>query len=209
MRVRDFTTVGKPLEAMKESGIPYEIFFLDASDDVIVKRFKETRRAHPLAMDGRIEDGIAREREQIAYLKKNATYILDTSHMLIRDLKKEINDIYASNKDYGNLYLNILSFGFKYGIPADADLVFDVRFLPNPYYIDELKSETGRDKSVHDYVMSFEESHVFLEKLEGYAGLSDTQLCQGGKEPAGDSNRLYRWQAPLGVSGGRDICHAQ
>ncbi|HAL32383.1 MAG TPA: RNase adapter RapZ [Lachnospiraceae bacterium] len=196
------TTVGKPLEAMKESGIPYEIFFLDASDDVIVKRFKETRRAHPLAMDGRIEDGIAREREQIAYLKKNATYILDTSHMLIRDLKKEINDIYASNKDYGNLYLNILSFGFKYGIPADADLVFDVRFLPNPYYIDELKSETGRDKSVHDYVMSFEESHVFLEKLKDMLVFLIPNYVKEGK------NQLV---IAIGCTGGkhRSVCLAE
>ena len=125
-------TVKKPLESLKTQGIDYEIFFLDAEDSVLVKRFKETRRAHPLAMEGRIEDGISEERKQLAYLRENATYILDTSHMLIRDLKKEINDIYAANKNYGNLYVNILSFGFKYGIPADADLVFDVRFLPNP-----------------------------------------------------------------------------
>ena len=114
--------------------------------------------------------------------------------MLIRDLKKEINDIYAANKSYGNLYVNILSFGFKYGIPADADLVFDVRFLPNPFYIEELKNDTGRDKSVHDYVMSFEEAHIFLKKLQdmilflmpNYVKEGKNQLviavgCTGGK----------------------------
>ena len=187
-------TVKKPLEELKEQGIDYEIFFLDAEDSVLVKRFKETRRAHPLAMEGRIEDGIEEERKQLKYLRDNATYILDTSHMLIRDLKKEINDIYAANKNYGNLYVNILSFGFKYGIPADADLVFDVRFLPNPFYIDELKNDTGRDKNVHDYVMSFEEAHTFLKKLQdmilflipNYVKEGKNQLviavgCTGGK----------------------------
>lgn len=184
----------KPLEMLKEQGVSYEIFFLDAEDSVLVKRFKETRRAHPLAMEGRIEDGITEERKQLDYLRKNATYILDTSHMLIRDLKKEINNIYAANKNYGNLYVNILSFGFKYGIPADADLVFDVRFLPNPFYIDELKNDTGKDQNVHDYVMSFEEAHVFLKKLQemilflipNYVKEGKNQLviavgCTGGK----------------------------
>ena len=184
----------KPLEDLKAQGISYEIFFLDAEDSVLVKRFKETRRAHPLALEGRIEDGIAEERKQLEYLRKNATIILDTSHMLIRDLKKEINDIYAANKSYGNLYVNILSFGFKYGIPADADLVFDVRFLPNPFYIEELKNHTGRDRNVHDYLMSFEEAHIFLEKLRemvlflipNYVKEGKNQLviavgCTGGK----------------------------
>lgn len=184
----------KPLETLKSQGVMYEIFFLDAEDSILVKRFKETRRAHPLAMGGRIEDGIAEERKQLEYLRRNATYILDTSHMLIRDLKKEINDIYAANKNYGNLYINILSFGFKYGIPADADLVFDVRFLPNPFYIDELKNDTGMDKNVRDYVMSFDEAHVFLSKLQdmilflipNYVKEGKNQLviavgCTGGK----------------------------
>ncbi len=184
----------KPLETLKSQGVMYEIFFLDAEDSILVKRFKETRRAHPLAMEGRIEDGIAEERKQLEYLRRNATYILDTSHMLIRDLKKEINDIYAANKNYGNLYINILSFGFKYGIPADADLVFDVRFLPNPFYIDELKNDTGMDKNVRDYVMSFDEAHVFLSKLQdmilflipNYVKEGKNQLviavgCTGGK----------------------------
>lgn len=184
----------KPLETLKSQGVMYEIFFLDAEDSILVKRFKETRRAHPLAMEGRIEDGIAEERKQLEYLRRNATYILDTSHMLIRDLKKEINYIYAANKNYGNLYINILSFGFKYGIPADADLVFDVRFLPNPFYIDELKNDTGMDKNVRDYVMSFDEAHVFLSKLQdlilflipNYVKEGKNQLviavgCTGGK----------------------------
>ncbi len=192
----------KPLEDLKEQGISYEIFFLDAEDSVLVKRFKETRRAHPLAPEGRIEDGIAEERKQLDYLRKNATYILDTSHMLIRDLKKEINDIYSANKSYGNLYVNILSFGFKYGIPTDADLVFDVRFLPNPYYIDELKNDTGRDKSVHDYVMSFEEAHLFLEKLQDMLLFLIPNYVKEGK------NQLV---IAVGCTGGRhrSVCLAE
>ena len=192
----------KPLEDMKAQGIAYEIFFLDAEDSVLVKRFKETRRAHPLAMGGRIEDGIAEERKQLDYLRKNATYILDTSHMLIRDLKKEINDIYAANKNYGNLYLSILSFGFKYGIPVDADLVFDVRFLPNPFYIEELKNDTGKDKSVHDYVMSFEEAHVFLSKLQDMIRFLIPNYVKEGK------NQLV---IAIGCTGGkhRSVCLAE
>ncbi len=192
----------KPLEDLKAQGIAYEIFFLDAEDSVLVKRFKETRRAHPLAMGGRIEDGIAEERKQLDYLRKNATYILDTSHMLIRDLKKEINDIYAANKNYGNLYLSILSFGFKYGIPVDADLVFDVRFLPNPFYIEELKNDTGKDKSVHDYVMSFEEAHVFLSKLQDMIRFLIPNYVKEGK------NQLV---IAIGCTGGkhRSVCLAE
>ena len=191
-----------PLEALKAQGISYEIVFLDADDAVLLKRFKETRRAHPLAIDGRIEDGIAEDRKQLKYLRKNATYILDTSHMLIRDLKKEINGIYAANKNYGNLYVNILSFGFKYGIPADADLVFDVRFLPNPFYIEELKNDTGRDKSVHDYVMSFEEAHTFLKKLQDMVLFLIPNYVKEGK------NQLV---IAVGCTGGkhRSVCLAE
>ncbi len=191
-----------PLEALKAQGISYEIIFLDADDAVLLKRFKETRRAHPLAIDGRIEDGIAEDRKQLKYLRKNATYILDTSHMLIRDLRKEINDIYAANKNYGNLYVNILSFGFKYGIPADADLVFDVRFLPNPFYIEELKNDTGKDKSVHDYVMSFEEAHSFLKKLQDMVLFLIPNYVKEGK------NQLV---IAVGCTGGkhRSVCLAE
>ncbi len=192
----------KPLENMKTQGIAYEIFFLDAEDSVLVKRFKETRRSHPLAMEGRIEDGIAEERKQLDYLRKNATYILDTSHMLIRDLKKEINGIYAANKNYGNLYVSILSFGFKYGIPSDADLVFDVRFLPNPFYIEELKNDTGKDKNVHDYLMSFEEAHVFLKKLQDMVLFLIPNYVKEGK------NQLV---IAIGCTGGkhRSVCLAE
>lgn len=193
------------LESLRKRGNVCEILFLDASDDALIKRFKETRRSHPLVANGRVEDGIKEERKQLEYLKKNATYIIDTSHMLTRELKTELNDIFAKNKSYGNLFITILSFGYKYGIPNDADLVFDVRFLPNPYYIDELKDHTGNDPEVQDYVMSFEGAGIFLDKLEdmlmflipNYVIEGKNQLviaigCTGGKHRSVTlANKLY------------------
>lgn len=163
------TGIGKIAETFDElhaKGVSYDILYLDASDDVLIKRFKETRRAHPYALNGRVEEGIKKERKELSYLKEQATYILDTSQMLTRELKAEIDQIFSKNKTFSNIYVTVLSFGFKYGIPSDADLVFDVRFLPNPYYIDDLKAKTGNDREVQDYVCSFKEASVFLDKLE-------------------------------------------
>ena len=154
------------LEHLTMEGRPYEILYLDAGDEVLVKRFKETRRMHPLAKDGRVDRGIAEERRRLQYLKKHAEYIIDTSKLLTRELKTELEKIFVSNQEFKNLVITILSFGFKYGIPSDSDLVFDVRFLPNPYYVDELKAKSGNDKEVQDYVMGFEVSEKFLDKLE-------------------------------------------
>jgi UPF0042 nucleotide-binding protein len=122
---------------------------------------------HPLCtpQENRIEDGIRKERQILAEMKKRADYIIDTSKLLTRELKEEIDRIFVQNGEYNNLMVSIVSFGFKHGIPADADLVFDVRFLPNPFYIDELKYMTGNDKGVQDYVMSFPEAGQFLDKL--------------------------------------------
>lgn len=144
----------------------YKILFLDANTEILVKRFKETRRTHPLAGVGRVDKGIEIERKKIAFLKQRADIIIDTSHLLIRDLKCEMDKIFLEGKQYSNFVITVLSFGFKYGIPADADLIFDVRFLPNPYYIPELKKKTGNDKDVYDFVMSSKESGIFLNKLE-------------------------------------------
>ena len=154
------------LEGFKESGMDYEILFLDASDDVLIKRYKETRRNHPLAGDGRVDKGIPKERAYVEQLRQKADYILDTSRLLTRELKVELNKIFVENKEFKNLYVTVLSFGFKYGIPSDADLVFDVRFLPNPYYIEEMRPKTGNDREVREFVMNNEKSTQFLEKLE-------------------------------------------
>ena len=158
--------VEQALTALEKAGCIYEILFMDANDEILVKRFKETRRNHPYVSNGRVEDGIHKERQELEYLKKNATYIFDTSQLLTRELKAEIDKVFSKNKGFNNLFITILSFGYKYGIPNDADLVFDVRFLPNPYYIDELKTKTGNDSEVQDYVMSFKEAGTFLDKLE-------------------------------------------
>lgn len=162
---RSLDEVSSVLEHLKASGVAYQILYLEASDEVLVKRYKETRRTHPLAKQGRVEDGIRQEREKLLYLKENATYILDTSQLLTRELKKALEQILAGEKSFKNLMITVLSFGFKYGIPSDCDLVFDVRFLPNPYYVEGLKYKTGNDKEVQDFVMGYELSHTFLDKL--------------------------------------------
>ena len=162
---RSLDEMASVLENLKASGVAYQILYLEASDEVLVKRYKETRRAHPLAKQGRVEDGIRLEREKLLYLKENATYILDTSQLLTRGLKKALEQILVEEKNFKNLMITVLSFGFKYGIPNDCDLVFDVRFLPNPYYVDGLKYKTGNDEEVQDFVMGYEISHIFLGKL--------------------------------------------
>ncbi len=163
---KSFQYVENVLDKLKEKGYQYEILFMDASDRTIIKRYKETRRAHPLAPDGRVEDGIAQERKALQKIKHRADYVIDTSNLLNRELKEELVKIFLDNKKYNSLMVSVMSFGFKHGIPADADLVFDVRFLPNPFYIDELKHQTGNDKPVQDYVLSFPQTKEFLHKLE-------------------------------------------
>ncbi len=155
------------LANLKNDNFKYEILFLDASDAVLVKRFKETRREHPLARGGRVEDGIKEERGRIGFLREIADYIVDTSGLLTRELKKEVNKLLSAEKEYSNMIVSIVSFGYKNGIPRDADLVFDVRFLPNPYYVDELKKHTGNDKPVQDYVMQSGEAEEFMTRLYG------------------------------------------
>lgn len=154
------------LDRLRENGFVYETLFLDAGESVLLKRYKETRRRHPLSLSGeRVEEGIAREREILRKIREKADYVIDTSNLLTRELKEELDRIFIRNEEYSSLMVNIVSFGFKYGIPADADLVFDVRFLPNPFYIEELKQHTGNEKEVQDFVMGYRESHEFLDKL--------------------------------------------
>ncbi|MFW5629835.1 MAG: RNase adapter RapZ [Acetivibrio ethanolgignens] len=154
------------LGELEKGGYQMEVLFLEASTQVLVKRFKETRRTHPLTGVGRVDKGIELERKQLEFLRHRADYVIDTSHLLVRELKGQVDRIAAGEGGIRNFFITVLSFGFKYGIPADADLIFDVRFLPNPYYLPELKEKTGRDKKVYDYVMSSPEAGVFLDKLE-------------------------------------------
>lgn len=182
------------LQALKESQFNYEILFLDSNDDVLIKRYKETRRNHPLARNGRVEDGIRIERQRIAFLRKEADYIIDTTSLLTRELKAELDKIFIENAEYNNFIVSIVSFGFKYGIPRDADLVFDVRFLPNPYYDLELRSLTGNDEAIQNFVMQYDEAKEFMNKIsdlleflipnyikEGKNGLVVAIGCTGGK----------------------------
>ena len=194
-RGQSLDELAEVLGELDGAGMKYEILFLESSDNVLIKRYKETRRFHPLAgNDSRVDEGIQKERERILFLKKKADYLIDTSHMLTRELKRELNKIFVQNKEYKNLYISVLSFGFKYGIPPDADLVFDVRFLPNPYYIEELRPHSGNDRQVRDYVMDNKKAEIFLEKMTdlveflipNYVQEGKTQLvigigCTGGK----------------------------
>ena len=153
------------LDTLEAEGYHYEILFLEADNNVLVKRYKETRRNHPLALQGRVDKAIEAERVELSFIKQRANYILDTSHMLIRELKHEIDRIFLGEEEYENFFVTLLSFGFKYGIPEDSDLVFDVRFLPNPFYIPELKPLTGNDRAVYDYVMAAEQAQIFQKQL--------------------------------------------
>lgn len=205
---QSFGDAMKILDRMRQNGFIFEVLFMDASDSTLVKRYKESRRVHPLCTpeDSRVEHGISKEREILTEMKKKADYIIDTSKLLTRELKEEIDRIFVKNGEYNNLIISIMSFGFKHGIPADADLVFDVRFLPNPFYIDELKYMTGNDKGVQEYVMGFPEAGQFMDKLEdmlrflipNYIKEGKYQLvvaigCTGGKHRSVTlANELYR-----------------
>ena len=174
-------TVNKVLDNLSELSIHYEILYLDCEDPVLIKRYKETRRQHPLAVGGRIEDGIRSERKKMKFLKERADYIIDTTQMLIRDLKGEIDKIFVKNEPYQNFYITILSFGFKYGIPSDADIVFDVRFLPNHYYVEGLRQKTGNEPEVRNYVMNCKEAGSFLDKIEDLIIFLVPQYIKEGK----------------------------
>ncbi len=182
------------LDYIRSRGFSYQILFLDAEDNVLIKRYKETRRIHPLAQQKRLEEGIAAERKALAFLKKRADFVLDTGTLFSRDLKEELLNIFYHGKEYPRIFVNILSFGFMYGVPADADLLFDVRFLPNPFYEPKLRMQTGEDAPVRDYVFADAHAAVFLDKLYDmlsfllplYIAEGKTQLmvgigCTGGQ----------------------------
>lgn len=203
---QSFSEVEGILDQLRENGYVFEILFMEAGEDVLIKRYKESRRVHPLALEGRVEDGVRKERQILQGIRSKADYVIDSSRLLTRELKEELDRIFVRNEEYNSLMITLLSFGFKNGIPADADLVFDVRFLPNPYYIEELKHKTGNDKEVSDYVMSFPEAGQFLDKLTdmmnflipGYIKEGKYQLviaigCTGGKHRSVTlANELYK-----------------
>ncbi|MXQ55647.1 RNase adapter RapZ [Shimazuella alba] len=188
-----FATLLDSLRQLEEQhGISHQILFLEADDDTLVRRYKETRRRHPLAIGGTPLDGIRQERALLQELREKANNVIDTSRLRPLELKQQIQDLQNASKS--EAFVTFMSFGFKHGIPIDADLVFDVRFLPNPHYIDELRPQTGREKIVSDYVMKWEETQIFLNKItdlltflipqykkEGKSQLVAAIGCTGGK----------------------------
>ncbi len=186
--------LNETLDKWRKENTPYEILFLDASDSILIKRYKETRRKHPLAGSGRIDEGIGKERERLGFLKEKADYIIDTSQLLTKELRKELEKIFINNQNYRNLFVTVLSFGFKYGIPADADLVFDVRFLPNPYYVEELRQHTGEELPVQEFVKRGGTAEIFLEKVYDMLGFLIPNYVAEGK------NQLV---VAIGCTGGK------
>ena len=162
---KNLEKMSEVLKNMKAKEQNYEILFLDCNNNTLIKRFKETRRSHPMGDRDSVENEINEERAKLEFLREQADYIIDTSNLLVKELRGEIEKIFVLNRDYRNLFVTIMSFGFKHGVPADCVLVFYLRFLPNPYYVPELKHKTGNQKEVQDYVLNSPVSHEFLNKL--------------------------------------------
>ena len=177
-----FEALHESLNVLRNEKYPFEVLYLDCADDILLKRYKMTRRNHPLAINRQIPEGIKMERAILEPLKEIADCIIDTSNMKPRDLKDEIKNI------------SVVSFGFKHGIPTDSDLVFDVRFLPNPYYLEELRNKTGDDQDVRDYVMNSEISHQFYSKLLDMINFLVPQYVKEGK---------HHLVISIGCTGGR------
>ena len=190
---QSFEDVNQLVARLRET-YTFEILFLESADSVLLKRYKESRRVHPLSVDGDLMSGITRERALLASIKQAADYVIDTTNLLTRELKAELDRIFVSNQAYNSLMVNVMSFGFKHGIPQDADLVFDVRFLPNPFYIDELKQKTGLDREVQDYVMGFPEAHEFVDKLTDLVEFLIPHYISEGK---------YQLVIAIGCTGGQ------
>jgi UPF0042 nucleotide-binding protein len=191
---QSFEDAADVLLQIRENGHHVEILFMDADEKALIKRYKESRRIHPLAQNGRIEDGVKKEKQILTKIRSMADYVIDTSNLLTRELKQELDRIFVGNKAYNSLMVTVMSFGFKHGIPTDADLVFDVRFLPNPFYVDDLKQKTGNDKEVQEYVMNCPEAGLFLAKLEDMMHFLIPNYIKEGK------NRLV---VAIGCTGGK------
>ena len=180
--VRSIEKLQEALADLDEKKIDYDILFLDANDAAIQRRYKETRRRHPLMSDGMtIEQAMHREQELLRPLREHADFVIDTTLMPAAKLRNELYGLFGDKSARGKLSVNVVSFGFKYGIPLEADLVFDVRFLPNPFYVPELKHKTGMDSEVYDYVFSFPQTKTFIDKLEGMLSFLLPLYAEEGK----------------------------
>lgn len=191
-----FQDVFNTFEALKEMNFGYKILFMEAEPQVIIKRYKESRRPHPLAakVGGSINDAIYKEMEQLRPIRDIADYIVNTSHLTLGQLQNELYTHFSDRATDRAITVNVMSFGFKYGMPLDADLVFDVRFLPNPYYVEDLKHRTGLDADVRDYVFSYEQSNTFMDKLTDLIEYLLPMYIEEGK---------YSLTIAIGCTGGR------
>ena len=169
------------LDALKKDGHTYEILFMEASDNVVIKRYKESRRSHPLDHEGSLKKAIAAERRVLEKIKDRANYVIDTSNLTPKQLKEAITGIIVNSEEFGGLIINIISFGFKYGIPIECDLVFDVRFIPNPYYIESMKKHTGKHEDVRNYVLGMPETREFNDKLNALLDFLIPNYVKEGK----------------------------
>lgn len=172
------------LQELESLSYPYQILFLEASDDTLVRRFKETRRRHPLAPEGSVLDAIRRERTELQTLRGKATHIVDTTELTPQQLRREVERLIGPGKEDAGLLVHVTSFGFKHGLPLDADLVFDVRFLPNPHYVEDLRPRTGLDPDVRDYVLGWPVTQKFLQQLHGFLDFLMPQFTSEGKTQA-------------------------
>ncbi|MBQ3103613.1 MAG: RNase adapter RapZ [Oscillospiraceae bacterium] len=177
-----FSCLLEVLETLKATGCKISMLFLEASPEAIIKRYKETRRIHPLMKDGSsVEAAVRRELELLQPIRDHADYILNTTTFSTGKLRGELLRMFDSSGAKGGMNISVVSFGFKYGIPMEADLVFDVRFLPNPYYVEELRPKTGKDKEVYDYIFNFPQTEEFMEKLKDMISFSLPLYCEEGK----------------------------
>ena len=177
---RFFPDLFQALSFLEGEGYRYEILFLEASDEVLIRRFKETRRRHPLSPQGNIPEGILEERRRLEELRGRADKIIDTSSLSPRQLKEQVQELFGEEGN-ARLVITVLSFGYKHGLPLDADLVMDVRFLPNPHYVESLKGFTGRDQLVADYVLASPATREFLSRFEDLLGYLIPYYIQEGK----------------------------
>lgn len=182
IRGRDFfDALVQVLEEVEKQGHMYEMLFLEASDETLIRRYKESRRRHPMAPYGRVSEGIARERERLDIVRGRATHIIDTTDLPTQKLREKINVLFANEREYERMTITVVSFGFKYGIPLDADMVFDVRFLPNPFYVESLRRHSGEEADVSDYIWKWPITQQFMEKLNGLVDFLVPNYVKEGK----------------------------
>lgn len=181
VRSRAFSTdLGGAVRALRDRGFSPRVLFVDADDEVLIRRFENVRRPHPLQADGRLSDGISAERELLVEARESADVVIDTSHLNVNQLRARVEELFAG-EDNRRLRVTVLSFGFKYGLPPDADFVVDARFLPNPYWVPELREHTGRDEAVSQYVLGQRGASTFVETFVRLVGATAPGFEREGK----------------------------